>query len=266
MKLIAKTLHYIVGSNEQTGMWCERVVCDILKIPFNSKRDYITSDNYPSKLARDLKDTLQPFLMTLNITKHEGNKNDAYDFLTFNNQHISLKTNTNGFKVCPALIGQTTLQKLNKYFKQDLTKDQFKEFIINNTHQVLKEYLKYIFICKHTFCIKFDTGKIYYFNTNTNTNTNIVPELDLNTDDIQDQETPFTFTNTLENWNESNTLKIKVNEQLFSLAEFQIHNNRNCIKCRFNFDTVIKLINLNVITGIALQEFNMKYKYNIKNK
>ena len=35
MKLISKTLHYNVKSNEQTGMWTEKILCDILKISFN---------------------------------------------------------------------------------------------------------------------------------------------------------------------------------------------------------------------------------------
>ena len=69
MKLIAKTLHYTVKSNEQTGMWTEKILCDILKISFNSKRDYINVINYPLKLSKDLCLTLLPILDKLQINK-----------------------------------------------------------------------------------------------------------------------------------------------------------------------------------------------------
>jgi hypothetical protein len=248
MKLISKTLHYNVKTNEQTGMWTEKILCDILKIGFNSKRDYINTKNYPLKLSKDLSTTITPILDKLQITQHVGNRNESYDFLTINGDHVSLKTNTNGFKVCPQTIGQTTLQKLNQYFKTEFNKEQFKEYIMTNSFTVLNEYLKNTFICKHLINIKYDTGKVYYFNK-------VKPIL---------HNAEFEFTNTLLTWNESNTVKIKINDKFFSLAEFQIHNNRNCIKCRFNFDTIIKLINLGLIKGVTLEEYSLKYKYDIK--
>ena len=251
MKLIAKTLHYTVKSNEQTGMWTEKILCDILKISFNSKRDYINVINYPLKLSKDLCLTLLPILDKLQINKHVGNINESYDFLTVTDEHVSLKTNTNGFKVCPQTIGQTTLQKLNQYFRTEFNKEQFKEYIMTNYVFVLNEYLKCTFVCKHLINIKYDTGKIYYFYKEAH------PIL---------HNTEFEFTNTLVTWNESNTVKIKINDQFVSLAEFQIHNNRNCIKCRFNFDTIIKLINLGLIKGVTLEEYSLKYKYDIKTK
>lgn len=249
MKLISKTLHYNVQSNEQTGIWTEKILCDILKINFNSKRDYINITNYPSKLAKDLCSSVIPILNNLQINKHVGNINKSYDFTTITGDHVSLKTNTNGFKVCPQIIGQTTLQKINQYFNTNFDNTQFKEYIMTNTFNVLNEYIKNTFVCKHLINIKYDTGKIYYFYNND------IPIL---------HDTDFEFTNTLLKWNESNTIKIKINDQFISLAEFQIHNNRNCIKCRFNFDTIIKLIKLEIISGITITEYNMKYKYNIK--
>ena len=44
----------------------------------------------------------------------------------------------------------------------------------------------------------------------------------------------FSFTKTLENWNESNTIKYSVsnNEKPISIGEFQVHKNRNCFKFR----------------------------------
>lgn len=42
----------------------------------------------------------------------------------------------------------------------------------------------------------------------------------------------------IEEWNESNT----VYYDGISLGEFQVHNNRNCFKFRFNFRNLIKII------------------------
>jgi hypothetical protein len=53
------------------------------------------------------------------------------------------------------------------------------------------------------------------------------------------------FTKKPEVWNESSTMKITFNSIVFSIGEFQIHNNRNGVKFRFNnknFHTLIKLL------------------------
>ena len=83
MKLISKTLHYNVRSNEQIGMWSEKILCDILKISFNSKRNYINLKNYPIKLVSDLSVTIMPILNKLEINKHVGNKNESFDFNSY---------------------------------------------------------------------------------------------------------------------------------------------------------------------------------------
>ena len=250
MKLISKKLHYTVRSNEVVGMWSEKIICDIVNIKFNTKRDYININEYPYKLRKDLYCTLNTFLGSLQIKQHIGNKNENCDFVCKSGSNLSLKTNINSFKVCPAKIGQTTLQKLNKHFRSNFTNQEFKAFVMSNTNTILTEYLKYSFTCEHLISIKFDTGKVYYFQAQ-------LENLQWLIDDYQ-------FTCTLESWNESNTVKIKIGETFVSLAEFQIHQKRNCIKCRFNFDTIILLIKLGFIKGIHLQEFDLKYKYIIK--
>jgi len=40
---------------------------------------------------------------------------------------------------------------------------------------------------------------------------------------------------------ESNTLKVKFNDNFISIGEFQVHNNRNCIKFRFNFQKLLEI-------------------------
>lgn len=50
----------------------------------------------------------------------------------------------------------------------------------------------------------------------------------------------FSFTRTVANWNESLTLKYKN----VSIGEFQIHNNRDCIKFHFHLKNLLNFFSL----------------------
>lgn len=242
-------INHNISSNEEIGLWSEKIICDILNISFNTRRSYLTYKNYPCEIEKDLYKTLSLALHKLKINKHLGNENKYYDFQTIIGEQVSLKTNIRSFKVCPQKIGQTTLNALNKHFCEDFTKEEFKKKIINNTLFIIREYLKYTFCCDYLINIKYDTGKVFLFKRSFE----IILEFCI-----------FKFTKKLEDWNESNTIKIKIGEIFVSIAEIQIHNNRNCIKCRFNFETILKLIRNNTITGITLEEFELEHKYNIR--
>jgi hypothetical protein len=51
----------------------------------------------------------------------------------------------------------------------------------------------------------------------------------------------FDFTRKI-NWVESSTLKVLINNKYLSIGEFQIHNNRDCIKFRFNMNNLLKYL------------------------
>ena len=53
----------------------------------------------------------------------------------------------------------------------------------------------------------------------------------------------FLFTKSLENWNESNSVKYINNGKSISIGEFQVHKNRNCFKFRFNIKNILKIMN-----------------------
>lgn len=49
----------------------------------------------------------------------------------------------------------------------------------------------------------------------------------------------FSFTRlTLEEWNESNTVKYGG----ITIGEFQVHQNRNCFKFRFNMQNLLEIL------------------------
>lgn len=252
MKLISTTLHYITRTNESVGMWCEKIVCDIVKIPFNSKRDYLTDKNYPFTMKKDI-ETLKQHILSLDISEHLGYKNDYYDFKTSSGSTVSLKTNTTGGKLCPQVIGQISLQNFCKKtgFKLE-TATQYKSLVLSDTTRITNLYLAHLFCCEHLLSFKFDQGKVYHFQKTgpivLNDSHNII----------------FRPSKQLSTWNNSMSLGIMIKGNYRQLCEFQVHGTRNCIQCRFNLDTIIELVNNDMIKNISLVSLNLNYKYNIK--
>ena len=265
MRLVSKILNYRARSTEETGIWVEKMVCDILKIKFNTKRNYIVDKNnrnYPNKMKKDIEYTLKNVLKKLKIVEHVGNKNEYNDFVTKLGETVSLKTNTNGYKMCSQIIGQCSLKKINEKLGKKFTKEQYKKHIINNTNSIINLYLKYLFCCDHLLSIKFDFGKVYYLNNMNNIYDESEGEKLV---EILDKSAILELSKCkLQDWNESNTVKIKIDNEFKSLAEFQVHRSRDSMKCRFNFETILLLINKGIIKNIKLQEFDLKYKYMIK--
>jgi hypothetical protein len=258
MKLVSKVLNYRTSTTEETGIWVEKIICDILKIDFNTKRKYIVNknnSNYPLKLKKDIEYTLKTILKKLKIDEHVGNKNEYNDFITKDGKTVSLKTNISGYKMCSQIIGQCSLKTLNETLGKNFTKDEYKKHVIKNTKTIINIYLKYLFCCDHLISMKFNDGKIYCLNNLSEDGE--VPFLD-KTIKLELSKKKY------KDWNESNTVRIQIDGELKPLAEFQVHNVRNSIKCRFNFETILQLIKHNMIKNITLQEFNLKYKYIIK--
>jgi len=252
MKLINTTLSYITRTTEDVGMWTEKIICDILKIKFNTKRSYITTNNYPIKLKKDIF-SIKHILLPLNISEHLGNKNEYYDFKTINGETVSLKTNINGSKICPQFLGQTTLQRFNEKTGYKLQNQlEYKSLVLNDTTKIVNLYLSYLFCCEHLLSFKFDQGKIYYFKKTANVSFS------------KNHTIIFKASKELSNWNNSMSLSIIINEKLYQLCEFQIHQSRNCIQCRFNLDTIVLLVLKRIIENVNVKSFDLQYKYNIK--
>ena len=68
----------------------------------------------------------------------------------------------------------------------------------------------------------------------------------------------FKSSKKLNQWKESNLLK--VNNKNF--MEFQIHNNRNCIKCRFDMRTIMYLIKYDLLCGVKISN-KVTFSFNI---
>lgn len=234
------------NNTEQLGILVERAMCDIVKIPFNTKRKY---DSLPGDVVNDISETVGPVLKKMKL-QHVGNLNTTYDFVNSeNNTTISVKTLMKGNRICPQHIGQCSLNslssKLGKYFDKIET---FKNYFMDNKIDMLTNYLVNCFCCDMTIIYKFDKGIVYIIRRRGD--IKFTNELSLSTSKL------------LCDWNESNTVYInELNEKRLSIGELQIHKNRNCVKFRFNVDTLVEMIKSGYIENLSVDVYNLKTKY-----
>lgn len=160
------------------------------------------------------------------------------NFLTQNNTTISIRTNKNGDKVAPRLVGQAGYKVLNEYFssilgREIISQNDIKELFINYTDEVVPIFLDNLFSS--------DTN-IWIFNEGGSLKFKIIPKSDnLN---FFLEKNNFSFTRDFSSWTESTTLKYKG----ISIAEIQIHKNRT-FKFRFILSKLLLFLNDQVINN-----------------
>jgi hypothetical protein len=177
-----------------------------------------------------------------------GNHDHKYDFKYVDQEiikYISLKTNFNGYKVCPQMIGQTTLKKYRVYFQLDETYDimKIKSYIIDHISELLKEYIQNTFHCDILYYVKSKKGK------DKKSILKIIQYNPLKLDQIVFDQEKIYFSHIIKNkvWNESTTVYYTMDEKRYSIGEFQIHNHRDNIKFRWFFNTLFDLFDFDII-------------------
>ena len=173
-----------------------------------------------------------------------GNSKSSYDFILTGDKTLSLKTNI-GKKVCPPEVGQPNDKTCYNYFKEFVVEDHinktnFKQMVYKHIDKLMPIYLSHMF--DSDFLLR-----IYENNKNDVLLMGYAYGFDIVKKDFGKsflwQKEKFTFSqSSIESWNESNTVYYAG----ISLGEFQVHNNRNCFKFRFNFDNLLKIIRKNL--------------------
>lgn len=216
---------------EDLGKIFEMAICLLYSISYDGNYKYSmeAAQEITNKLSK-LKEIFDHTLI------HTAKGCSRYDFTseTYPNIQLSAKTSKKkDGKVCPQVIGQPTKKKFCQYFNLDIstTKDQIKDYIINNIYKLLEEYFNYTFDCP-----------IVYYNENNNKILFIkkIENIVWTKFTIE-----FSHITNSKIWNESSTIKINGH----SIGEFQMHNNRNGIKFRWHFEKLMDVFpeNFNIM-------------------
>ena len=216
-------------NTEELGKVAENAVCMVFHTMFSGLFSY---DNNASDKLKGRFEKL-PGLFNCTDVKHTARDNARYDMSGTTEdgatKHLSVKTvKTAQSKVCPQVIGQSCHNVFCDYFKLSRTseKSDIKKFILDNVASLLYHYYNHTFDCD-----------IFYYNEYKDKCLYIRPKTKINWDKYR-----YEFTRYLEKWNESTTLHIVGKDKKpVTIGEFQIHNHRDGIKFRWNFENLLRI-------------------------
>jgi hypothetical protein len=227
LKELKKDLINVLGLipraiTEDTGHVLEMAICLTLKI------EYIGNFKYSMDKAQELSNHMSKLLE--HITEplvHTANGKGKYDY-TGETSKLSAKSNKRGHMIAPQSIGQPTKNTFCQAFgfSNENDNEKLKTQIIQNIKNLLGMYFTNTFDCPILYYHeKKATIKLIQYN-------NSVP-IDWNNQNIN-------FSQSDTSWNESNTIRLEVEPGLMKpIGNFQFHNNRDCIKFRWNIKNLI---------------------------
>lgn len=153
-----------------------------------------------------------------------------HDFMLDNGKTVSIKTNINGSRIAPRIVGQAGYKVINNIFgsyygKEIETQEDIKKLFYNKIEYIFPIMLKYLFESDYLICVESGYESDYS-----------IYERSKITDVIFDRQN-FSFTKNLNEWKESNTIKYCG----VVVAEVQMHLTRT-FKFRFNLKNLSKFI------------------------
>ena len=249
------------GNNETVGQTAEQAISN-----WSNIESGIAPERVDRVLLAPMEGITRYALLLFTFTQAIGVVNTDVDFNGVGPMGpgtISVKTNINGDKVCPQNIGQTTRQKFMNHFNITVLENEsqttaIKRHILINVGQMLQDYLNQLNACDYLIHIhlKKKTAVPQLGSKETTENyLSLFPETQLSTAALEvkyiswyhrsffenfyfDPELITFSRSTVDTWNESSSVKYNG----VSIGEFQIHNNRNCVKFRFHFKNLCDMI------------------------
>lgn len=233
-------------NNEQIGISAEIAVADIFNIPI--------SDSYRNRGVKEVVNGITPIVIEIfkinNIPlpiKHIAENQNKIDFMLKDNKTLSIKTNKQKLgKAAPQKIGQASSNTWFTILAERLSISYiptaypekvklFKIIALTRIEELLYIYWENMFDCDFLIHI----FNIVDFN-NQPTNDPKYITIKKTSCPIWDPS-KITFTRpTVSEWNESNTVKYEY--EGITIGEFQVHNNRDNFKFRFDMAGIYKLI------------------------
>ncbi len=222
---------YKMFKTENTGKIFEMAICKTYNIP------YIGKYKYGMEEPDILKDKLVLLKNHFPQCVHTANNHNRYDFTSIDNTiHLSAKTTKKGNgKVAPQCIGQVKPNLFCSLIGCDYTSIiSLKEYIQLNIVIILPFLINYTFDCPNLY---------YHEERNTIQYIELIQEIDWT-------KYEYTWTKSYNEWKNSSTLKIKINEKYIALVEFQFHSkSRTNMAIRWHYDTFLNIFkeHLNII-------------------
>lgn len=246
-------------NNESIGIAVEVAIAKTYGVPINPNyelraepgiADFLLEEDYIRKIFE--KENI-PFPV-----KHIAEGQNPIDFILEDNKTLSVKSNQNKIgKAAPQNIGQPTNQtyfnfietqnvipgfKLSNYLAEKGLPDTeenrklvFKMISIDHIDLLINMYWKNIFECDYLLLMyNLENHACPINNYRLFGKRGNMPRWD---------NKLFSFTRQLNDWKESTTLKYNG----ISIGEFQVHNNRNCLKFRFIMKGIMQLIDSKII-------------------
>lgn len=233
-------------NNETIGISAEVGIADAFNVPVNPLYRNRADSNLVNIIKREARSIFKKEGIPFPI-EHIAEGQNPVDFLLEDNSTLSLKTNKGRLgKVAPQVIGQPTSTTYFEFFEDkmefilpdsyDGKRRLFKEMSINNIDTVIEHYWDNLFECDHL---------LYFYEANSYSSNHQIRYVYLSKPSFRPdwKKEKFRFTQTVDSWNESCTLKyIAKNGDPISIGEFQAHRNRDCLKFRFIMEGLMYLI------------------------
>lgn len=236
---LGEWMNKIKYTTETLGISTEAAICELFDLQKPESFATRQSRSYIEKLKpvlRDAFDNMPPAISHTGSTPGErgGVSKCSYDFVLEGNKTLSVKSNK-GKMICPPEVGQPGSETCFLYFSNflpegatEMTKENFKIMVYSHIDELIPIYINHLFDSDWLLWV-YETKNGY-------------GHKEISQDSIKEyiwKKEKFSFTKpSIENWNESNTVKYDGT----SIGEFQVHNNRNCFKFRFNMQNLIDMI------------------------
>lgn len=233
-------------NNADFGMTFQALICQKYSIVPNrtAKEQFEANFNnsYASAIEKKILDIFASIgkkpkkCVSFEKSHNKNEKYLPYNFILEDDSTLSIRTNKNGAKVAPRVVGQAGIDTLNNFFgdifdKPIVEKNEIKQQVIKNIDKMLPVFINYIFNSTYTVWV--------FKNDNKDTFDYEIIDSRYYVD-MDFEISNFEFTRGLELWNESTTLKYMG----LAIAEIQIHKNRT-FKFRFIMRSLINLLKVN---------------------
>lgn len=226
---------------EVIGISTEVAIADAYSIAISDAYRIRGNDEVVRRTTEIIKDLFARFNVPT-PTRHIAEGQNPVDFEIGDDNTLSVKTNQKQGKVAPQNIGQPTAktfwQKLHHLADDEISNDpqqlrqMFKRVALSKPEVLIANYWENLFDCDY---LAYFWGFLDSRGDLKKSPQGLV---------LSKSESPpwdpefFTFSQTLASWNESNTVKYRG----IAIGEFQVHNNRDCLKFRFNMESVLSIL------------------------